>query len=82
MLDCLVSKPLRKQMFHQDYFDLRSLIIIKDEEALYQNLKKYLRNINNNKIAKVNIILMKHLFLNGFDTKQSNVIIISFNIIQ
>ena len=34
-LDCLVSKPLRKQMFHQDYFDLRSLIIIKDEEALY-----------------------------------------------
>ena len=25
-LDCLVSNPLRKQMFHQDYIDLRSLI--------------------------------------------------------
>ena len=37
-LDCLVSNPLRKQMFHQDYIDLSSLTI-KDEEELYQNLK-------------------------------------------
>ena len=27
-LDCLVSNPLRKQMFHQDCIDLRSLIIL------------------------------------------------------
>ena len=27
-LDCLESNPLRKQMFHQDYIDLRSLIFI------------------------------------------------------
>ena len=27
-LDCLVSNPLRKQIFHQDYIVLRSLIII------------------------------------------------------
>ena len=26
-LECLVSNPLRKQMFHQDCIDLRSLII-------------------------------------------------------
>ena len=39
-LECLVSNPLRKQVFHQDYIDLRSLIII-NEEALYQNLKNF-----------------------------------------
>ena len=48
-LECLVSNPLRKQMFHQDYIDLRSLIItyvyesfFKSwcfQEALYLNLK-------------------------------------------
>ena len=38
MLECLVSNPLRKQKFHQDYIDLCSLTI-KDEEALYQNMK-------------------------------------------
>jgi len=27
-LECLVWNPLRKQMFHQDYIDLRNLIII------------------------------------------------------
>ena len=27
-LECLVSNPLRKQMFHQDHIHLRSLIII------------------------------------------------------
>ena len=39
-LECLVSNPLRKQVFHQDYIDLRSLIII-NEEALYQNWKNF-----------------------------------------
>ena len=29
-LKCLVSNPLSKQMFHQDYIDLRSRIIIFD----------------------------------------------------
>ena len=38
-IECLASSPLRKQMFHQEYIDLRSLIIISNEEAFYQNLK-------------------------------------------
>ena len=29
MLECLVSNPLRKLMFHQDYIDLRSLLQFK-----------------------------------------------------
>ena len=43
-LECSVSNPSRKQKFHQDTIDLRSLIIItiKDEEALYQNLTNLL----------------------------------------
>ena len=47
-LECLVSNPLRKQMFHQDYIDLRSFVIegrnmstIKDEEELCQDLKNH-----------------------------------------
>ena len=37
-LECLVSNPLRKQMFHLDYIDLRSIIII----YIYENFKSYL----------------------------------------
>ena len=35
-LECLVSNPLRKQMFHQDYIDLRSLIIISVIERFFK----------------------------------------------
>ena len=48
----------------------------------YIKIVKSLNNINDNKTAKVNIILMEHLFSYGFETKQSNVIIISFNIVH
>ena len=39
-LDCLVSNPLRKQMFHQDHIDLRSLIIIYVIERLAHHIKR------------------------------------------
>jgi len=35
--DCLVSNPLRKYMFHQDYIDLRDLIIIYDFENSFSS---------------------------------------------
>ena len=40
-LDCLVSNPFEKtNVFHQDYINIRSLIIIYfQEKALYLNLK-------------------------------------------
>ena len=45
-LECLVSDPLRKQKFHQDYFDLRSLIIkYVDEKSIVSKLEKSLMNI-------------------------------------
>ena len=40
--DCLVSTPLRKQMFHQDCIDLRSLIIIYDIDSNSFNLMEFL----------------------------------------
>ena len=35
-LECLVSNPVRKEMFHQDYINLRSLIIIYAYERFFQ----------------------------------------------
>ena len=36
MLECLVSNPLRKHKFHQDYIDFRSLIIIYVHERFFK----------------------------------------------
>ena len=40
----------------------RNMSTIKDEEELYQSLKNISNNLNDNKTAKVNTILMEHLF--------------------
>ena len=37
-LECLVSNPLRKQKFHQDYIGRRSLIIIYVHEIYIKTL--------------------------------------------
>ena len=40
----------------------RNMSTIKDEEEIYQSLKNISKNLNDNKTAKVNTILMEHLF--------------------
>ena len=76
-LECLVANPLRKQKFHQDCIELRSLIIMFVHERFLSLDKMLLHlklqtcfvlpglisaNINDNETAKVNIILMELLF--------------------
>ena len=78
-LECSVSNPLRKQIFHQDYIDLRSFIIIYViERFLHLKLQTcFVLNETPQCNPKFPKILLK---LNEFDTKHSNVIIIIFNI--
>ena len=40
--------------------DGRNMSTIKDEEELYHSLKNISNNLNDNKTAKVNTILMEH----------------------
>ena len=64
-LECLVSNPLRKQMLHQDYFDLRSRMDCtdesrEDETCLQFKMKEYF--IETRKIAPNNILVVGWLF--------------------
>ena len=49
-------------MLNKIIMTLDYLVKIKDEEELYQSLKNISNNLNDNKTAKVNTILMEHLF--------------------
>ena len=64
-LDCLVSNAFRKQMFHQDYIDLPSLIIIYIIEKFWNmpTLKMKKNYIKTWKISRKHIYIYIYIYI-------------------